>query len=436
MPNKKDTVLINGEVVAKRHLLCSKREAFSRFMELHPEFPRKFTTFRKMVPKNFKPLNLSCRQVCVCIKDYNLEQKVNALNQLGTTLDVETKISVRDLSDLSLCKYIEFPERKCSDRDCNNCGIYSVVNWYEPLITKSSTTCNQIVKYHQWETTSEQYEDRKGIKKRTNRWIQVQKKQPVSDVVKEVSRMEQFSSHSFRSNFQQRVQSNIINELPMDHCLVVMDFSENLSLQPQDEIESAHWNIKQVTIHPIYIVRHALESTIQKPVVQKESLIVISDSLAHDTDAVQVFTDKLVVHLNHSPGPCKVKVIHRFSDNCAGQYKSKLAFMNIGLIEKKHDIRLVYHYTESGHGKGPSDGLGAAIKRKIDRLIIAGNVINNAYQAYLALQQNESDKIIQKIIYVPKKVIKHLKPEKPGLVKTLPGTQSFHCVKTFGAGML
>jgi hypothetical protein len=52
-----------------------------------------------------------------------------------------------------------------------------------------------------------------------------------------------------------------------------------------DEI-SAHWNIKQVTIHPIFIVRHSPNSTVENPVTQKESLIMISDSLEHDTGAV------------------------------------------------------------------------------------------------------------------------------------------------------
>ena len=47
----------------------------------------------------------------------------------------------------------------------------------------------------------------------------------------------------------------------MDHAVTVMDFPENIALEPQDAIESSHWTVKQVTLFPIYVVRHAKEST-------------------------------------------------------------------------------------------------------------------------------------------------------------------------------
>jgi hypothetical protein len=137
MPKKKDTVLINGEQVAKRHLLRTKYEAFRKFVSEHLGYPRKFITFSKMIPKHFKLLNLSCRQVCVCTKGYNLEKKVTVLNQLAISLEANIKVAVRQLSDLSVCSYNGFPERKCIDRNCNNCSIESIVNWFEPLVTLS-----------------------------------------------------------------------------------------------------------------------------------------------------------------------------------------------------------------------------------------------------------------------------------------------------------
>ena len=53
--------------------------------------------------------------------------------------------------------------------------------------------------------------------------------------------MEDLTSHIFRTDFQYSVKSNLEENLPAGHCLVVMDFSENITLQAQDEIESAHW---------------------------------------------------------------------------------------------------------------------------------------------------------------------------------------------------
>ena len=99
-------------------------------------------------------------------------------------------------------------------------------------------------------------------------------------------------------------------------------------------------------------------------------------------------------------------------------------------IEDAYNIKLIYHYTESGHGKGPSDGHGAAVKKRIDRLILGGKIINNGYQAYFALVQAQSDSVKQKIIFVPPmKMAREAPPKQCGL-KTVHGTQKFHMIST------
>ena len=94
-----------------------------------------------------------------------------------------------------------------------------------------------------------------------------------------------------------------------------MDFSENISLVPQDEIEGAHYTTKQVTLHRIFIVRHAADSTEDKPNIVQESLVILSDVLSHNADAVYVFTNQLLSHIRRNPDPCPVKYLNRFSDN-------------------------------------------------------------------------------------------------------------------------
>lgn len=174
-------------------------------------------------------------------------------------------------------------------------------------------------------------------------------------------------------------------------------------------------------------MHHAPESTDETPVLMQESLIILSDSLDHTADSVFVFTKQLIHHINNNPGPSKLKVLHRFSDNCAVQYKSKLAFGHISQIEEEENIKVFYHFTESGHGKGPSDGLGAAVKAKLQRMILAGKVINNAYEVYLALVQNQTPSN-QTVMYVPSKKLSQGKPNYDKAWKTVSGTQSYHMV--------
>ena len=101
-------------------------------------------------------------------------------------------------------------------------------------------------------------------------------------------------------------------------------------------------------------------------------------------------------------------------------------FSHIFQLQDSNDIEIIYHFTEAGHGKGPSDGLGAVIKKKVERMILGGKVINNAYQAYPALTQNQQN---QRILYVRQKKNQREMPLKHPNMKSVKGTQSYHMIR-------
>ena len=74
----------------------------------------------------------------------------------------------------------------------------------------------------------------------------------------------------------------------------------------------------------------------------------------------------MLVHLQHHPGPEPIEVANR----CAKQYKCRDGFSHLPYYLRVHGVEVRYHYTESGHGKGPSDGIGANVKQKLDRWIL------------------------------------------------------------------
>lgn len=51
------------------------------------------------------------------------------------------------------------------------------------------------------------------------------------------------------------------------------------------------------------------------------------------------------------------------SVDALSQYKNRYHIMNLCLHEKDFSIPAEWHYFETGHGKGPSDGLGGTLKR-------------------------------------------------------------------------
>ena len=141
MPNKKDTVLINKRPVAKRHLLSSKLMIYKNFKKDHPSFTKSFSTLTRLIPKNYRSLNTTCRRVCICCKDYNLKQTVDVLNKLASYRSLpELKSTPRHLSDMSLCPFQDRPERLCIERECESCGPEAVMSMYTPLVEKCSET--------------------------------------------------------------------------------------------------------------------------------------------------------------------------------------------------------------------------------------------------------------------------------------------------------
>ena len=230
---------------------------------------------------------------------------------------------------------------------------------------------------------------------------------------------------------------------PMDQAVAVMDFAENFTIQ-------AHWVQRQVTIHTVFLVRHAPNSTDDAPVLLKESLVMISDDIKQDSAAVYAFTNQLLIHISNNPGPLPIKVLHRFTDNCATQYKCKHSFGHLHLYPRIHNVNVVYHYTESGHGKGPSDGIGATVKQHLSRMIIADEVVlHTAYDVYLAAART-LDKIakndlpdrqkaaalsLRHIIYVLSRKIRRMAPPHDNNLQTINGTQKFHMVRLEGPNL-
>ena len=110
---------------------------------------------------------------------------------------------------------------------------------------------------------------------------------------------------------------------------------------------------------------------------------------------------------------------------------------------------VIYYYTEPGHGKGPSDGIGATAKQNMTRLILsAQETARNAYEVYRALNKHAElggddyrpsvqTKIANSrryVHYIPKRKIETERPQK-GELKTIPETQQFRYVTKTEEGL-
>jgi hypothetical protein len=110
------------------------------------------------------------------------------------------------------------------------------------------------------------------------------------------------SDHHFKSTFLSEQEQDLVRNLPFDHAIVREDFAENFSILAQDEIESAHFCMKQATIHTAFLNRPASSSTEKNRVLLKESIICFSDDLKHDSQAVFAFEKHLINYMKKNRG--------------------------------------------------------------------------------------------------------------------------------------
>lgn len=211
MPNKRDTILMFGKRVAKRHLLLPKYKAYKAE---NPLYKFGYTTFKKQIPKNVLRLKMSHRRVCICVKDYNLEQKVQGLNHLCCKAQNPVlSATVHELSNLSMCKFTKFPQRKCVDRICDHCGVEKVKAHYQPVLDYAAQHPDQPnPTWWIWEQAAHQYTNRKGDVKDTTIWKQIKKSSSASELRDQITEeLKDHSAHIFRAAYQQDMESTMMS---------------------------------------------------------------------------------------------------------------------------------------------------------------------------------------------------------------------------------
>ena len=101
----------------------------------------------------------------------------------------------------------------------------------------------------------------------------------------------------FRNEYQYHQHQKMAANLPQDQAILYADFSQNYALASNDEIINVHYVTKQVTVHTMYLIRHAANSTPKNPTLTREAIIMISDELKHSVSIVYSFTLKLLAYM-------------------------------------------------------------------------------------------------------------------------------------------
>ncbi|KAK6185681.1 hypothetical protein SNE40_007861 [Patella caerulea] len=259
--------------------------------------------------------------------------KLQSFNRLVVALK-EPELKIKDkyeLIQLTMCPKVttKYCSTQCIYRNSENCGIKLLQQKMSSLKEKHG---DLTVTWQKWESLSYQHDGKTKSKK-----DQVTKRDKVSHFLDELyCETQELSKHLFVANWQQDMFVKSRIELPKDTALFVFDFAENYSCLNQDKIQSAHWAIQQVTVHPVVAYYHCEHDDFTH--IAQEAMVMISEDLVHDSHGVHHFEELAIIHPREKRG-ISIKNVVEFTDGCSTQYKSKAPLLTLVLLS----MTLMFH---------------------------------------------------------------------------------------------
>ncbi|CAG2189365.1 unnamed protein product [Mytilus edulis] len=245
-----------------------------------------------------------------------------------------------------------------------------------------------------------------------------------------------FPYQQFSASWQSDQLRSLLDNLPLNHCVTVNDYSESYRCFDKTEIQTGYFQKIEVSLHVTLLYRHAIlevdgiESSVDNPVIIKEEFFVISEDDKRDqyfTHYVQKSVSEYLHEISYNP-----KVMHEFNDGCATQYKSRHCF---GLLATTFsDLgydSIIRNFFETAHAKGAQDAAGGYIKREADFSVIRGrSSIQNGKDLFNFcndnLQKPKSTgckrRIFRYVETIPRNTTQHF--------KSIAEIRKIHCVRT------
>lgn len=411
MPGYKDNKCVKTEdgtktYIQKRLILYNLRKLFLKFKDQEPDIKIGFTKFAELRPPYCVLAGSSgTHSVCVCVHHQNVKLMLAGLKNSGASF--EKMYNYKDCIAEIVCKD---PTSDCYLNKCTNCpGI-------EPLKLNLQSFLEDAaipeIKFQIWQTT-----DRSTLQTLTVT--------SETFIDKFFSLLYKLKTHSFISKQQSSHFQTLRESLSDGQFLISLDFSENYAFVAQDAAQSFHYNNNQCSLATAVIYYKGLDSTIQH-----KSIVVFSDNLTHDTAAVYRVQEIMINFLKSVFDP--VRKVFYFTDGAAQHFKNKYNFHNLANHYEDFSVQAEWHFHATAHGKNACDGIGASVKssaRRASLQNVSDNYILTSVQLYDWAKQyfkNITCFYTSKDEYLA--TLERLK-ERFSSAKTIPGTQSFHCVQ-------
>ena len=177
---------------------------------------------------------------------------------------------------------------------------------------------------------------------------------------------------------------------PHTEATVQMDYSENWAAKYSDEISAAYYDSDQTTLYPMVVHYHNEDNTLKW-----KSYVGVSSVGQHSVPTHYAFMVKLMEQLKVLLPD--LEVLHFITDGPANQYRNRTIAALVAVFEQLHGIRATWTWLEGGHRKGPCDGIGGGLKRKLDNLVKGGVVMRDIDELISAVNTPDLNMILIKV---------------------------------------
>ena len=392
---------------AKKVLTRRVADLYADFVLKHPQRKISMTTFSRRRPRHILLSSSRAFLQCLCEKCINPMLKMEKLNPLLTV----PMTTVEELAESTVCGENLF-NRACVDAKCDSCGHSKVIEGWK---TELKERLNEEITWFEWKQVGKSKD-------------KIQEKGTVEMLIQALEKdLKGLASHVKTAKWQRTQYNQLRDNIPEGSAVVTIDFAENYLCVHQNEIQSAHWNYKQVSVHPC-VLQYKQD---QKAITEYK--VFLSDDLNHDAAFAKHAMQKGITHLRQK-GISKFFI---FSDGCSAQYKSKLPFVHLTELAKNNpDMTIMRLFFGSHHGKSLCDSCGGVVKNLATNAVKAGRAyIQNATQMHLYCQtititENSPE-------YATKNILRSFElVEKADLDRgissdtydTMPGTRKIHAM--------
>ena len=325
------------------------------------------STFLKYKPFYITSPTEREKESCLCKKCLNMHLLLDGVNNFRKTIKLSPHNSATEFIENCEVFYPGFFE---------SAKYEQAIEKFPEFMSQSETL------FYQFEMKEECY-FKNGVKKTYNRTARVDKKEKVSDVVKNIL-------HQAVLYLRHRSHvDNVSKVLPLikesfDGKYIELDFSENIAMKRKSEAQDSHFSGKPFSLHCAIV-----EPELPKYVYH------LSDDTTHDS----FFVHKVLIDIIERWSISNETVIIK-SDNAPTQYKNKYAFRSMQNLADTYNITIIRLYGAAGHDKGLIDAMSSfGVKSILRRDRIAFNKwFDNSEEICSYLTQRYDDRMMYAVI--------------------------------------